>query len=89
MSWKNQLINVLSRLLHGEPPVIKAQVVTLAPNQLLKGRCALITGGTSGIGFAIARAFLDAGAIVVITGRSQQRIDSALLQLNAQGRAFG
>ena len=89
MSWKNHLIHVLSRLLHGEPPIIKAQIVTLAPNQLLKGRCALITGGTSGIGFAIARAFLDAGAIVVITGRSQHRIDGALLQLNAQGRAFG
>ena len=89
MSWKNQLIHVLSRILHGEPPVIKAQVVTLAPNHLLEGRCALITGGTSGIGLSIARAFLDAGAVVVITGRSQNRIDSALLQLNAQGRAYG
>lgn len=33
---------------------ITAKIVTLSPNDLLKGRNALITGGTSGIGYAIA-----------------------------------
>lgn len=37
------------------------------------GHVALITGGTSGIGLATARAFLAAGASVVICGRSQER----------------
>jgi len=32
------------------------------------GACVLVTGGTSGIGFAIARAFHDAGARVTVTG---------------------
>lgn len=89
MNWKNKLIHVFSRILHGEPPVVQAQIVTLAPNQLLEGRCALITGGTSGIGLAIAKAFLDAGAVVVITGRSQERINNACEQLNTPGRLFG
>lgn len=50
-----------------------ANVSVLAPNELLKGRRALITGGTSGIGFDIAKAFLQAGASVVITSRSEDR----------------
>lgn len=50
--------------------------------ELLKGRTALITGGTSGIGYAIADAFMRNGADVVITGRSQDRIDKACEALN-------
>lgn len=54
-------------------------------NALLKGRKALVTGGTGGIGFAIARAFLDAGASVVITGRDELRINKAVNELNGKG----
>ena len=56
--------------------VVNVKVVSMASNELLKGRCALITGGTSGIGFSIAEAFIKAGATVIITGRSQERIDT-------------
>lgn len=53
--------------------VTLANVSVLAPSELLKGRRALITGGTSGIGYAIARSFLQAGASVAITSRSEER----------------
>ncbi|MGE5594695.1 MAG: SDR family NAD(P)-dependent oxidoreductase, partial [Hyphomicrobiales bacterium] len=47
----------------------------------LEGRTALITGGSRGIGFAIARAFLDAGARVIITARGQEGLDTATSEL--------
>ena len=39
------------------------------------GRHVLITGGTSGIGLAIAHAYRDAGAIVSVTGRKARLAD--------------
>jgi gluconate 5-dehydrogenase len=48
---------------------------------ILQGKTAVITGGSRGIGLAIARALLDAGAKVMITGRSQDSIDTALAEL--------
>ena len=85
---KKKLENAVSFMLHGSPPKITANVVTLAPSQLLEGRCAIITGGTGGIGFNIAKAFLNAGASVIITGRSRERLDKACDSLGCNGRVF-
>lgn len=68
--------------------ITNVNVVSLHKNQLLQGRCALITGGTSGIGFSIAKSFINAGANVVITGRYKEKVDSALHKL-PEGRAIG
>lgn len=74
----------LSYILKGQPVVqINANIVTLSKNELLKGRTALITGGTSGIGKAIASAFLDAGANVVITSRTQEKADKVARELQS------
>lgn len=43
----------------------------------LSGRTAVVTGGTRGIGFALAQGYLAAGANVVITGRSEDRCRAA------------
>jgi len=42
----------------------------------------VITGSTRGIGYGLADAFLDAGCMVTISGRSQADVDSAIAQLN-------
>lgn len=53
---------------------------------LLENRTALITGGTSGIGFSIAKVFLLNGANVIITGRNQSKIDKAILELEKSNK---
>lgn len=60
--------------------------VTLNQCELLKGRAAFITGGTSGIGFHIAKAFLNAGASVVITSRNEENLKKACMDLDPSGQ---
>lgn len=49
----------------------------------MEGITALITGGGSGIGFATAKLFLEAGAKVMITGRTQSTLEEAAAELKA------
>ena len=91
MSLKQYLKRGIRFILQGVP-VIQASIVTIAPNDLLKSRVALITGGTSGIGFSIAQAFLNSGATVIITGRNDERIKEACIKLESdlyKGKILG
>ena len=47
-------------------------------SQKLSDKIALVTGGTSGIGLATAKRFVDEGAHVFITGRRQSELDKAV-----------
>jgi NAD(P)-dependent dehydrogenase (short-subunit alcohol dehydrogenase family) len=51
----------------------------------LRGRRALVTGSTAGIGFAIAEALAREGAAVIVNGRSQARVEEALGRLAGTG----
>lgn len=83
MELKQYIKRGLKFILHGVPErKVYAQVSYLAPNEMLKGRTALITGGTSGIGYEVAKAYINAGARVVITGRNDEKIKRACKAIN-------
>lgn len=50
---------------------------------MLEGKVAIVTGGTRGIGLAIVKSFLDAGAKVALFGSRQETVDKALEGLKA------
>jgi NAD(P)-dependent dehydrogenase (short-subunit alcohol dehydrogenase family) len=53
----------------------------------LEGKTAVITGGNSGIGLAIARRFAEEGAHVFITGRRQAQLDEAVASIGGRVEA--
>ncbi|ETN44279.1 uncharacterized protein HMPREF1541_10459 [Cyphellophora europaea CBS 101466] len=60
----------------------------------LQGQRVLVLGGTSGIGFCVAQGALEQGAVVIISGSKQDKIDSKMRELEAsypeaQGRILG
>lgn len=73
-----KIINCVLRRFQKQIPVY----IPLINGEYLCGRTALITGGTSGIGYAIAQAFLNCGANVVITGRNKAKIESTIQRLS-------
>lgn len=80
MGFVKRVIGFIRRHLR-RPVKILPVYVPVLKNDLLKGRRALITGGSSGIGLAMAKAFLDAGAEVIITGRRKEALDDAVKKL--------
>lgn len=55
---------------------------------MLKGKVAIVTGGTRGIGYAIVKKYLENGAKVVLWGSRKETVDKALASLKAENAAW-
>jgi NADP-dependent 3-hydroxy acid dehydrogenase YdfG len=55
----------------------------------IEGKAAVVSGGTTGIGFAIARLLVERGARVLVFGRDENDLQGALKELQQSGEAFG
>ena len=55
----------------------------------LGGKRVLISGGTTGIGLATARRFLEEGSRLVIAGLTRTEVDAAVTDLNGLGSVSG
>src|SRR5262249_59825289 len=53
----------------------------------LAGKTAVITGGTTGIGFETAKYYLQEGARVIITGQNEARLSEAAAKLGKEVKA--
>lgn len=63
--------------------IVQVNIAQIQYGGILKGKSVLITGGSSGIGLAIARKCLSEGALVLITGRNEDKLKKAELDLNS------
>ena len=63
--------------------VVLIQFDKVSPGKRFEGKCVLVTGGSSGIGFEIAREYLAEGAEVIITGRHESALKEAKEKLSS------
>lgn len=55
---------------------------------MLKGKVAIVTGGTRGIGYAVVKKFVENGAKVVLLGSRQETVDKALISLKEENASW-
>lgn len=84
------IIKNFVKLLKVSPQYIKyGGIKTICVSQINYGKLlssddvVLVTGGSNGIGFAIAKRFVEEGATVIITGRNQKKLDAAVKEISS------
>lgn len=80
MSLKKKIKKLMSLLLMPRG-VVNVQIAQISHGNILKGKKIVITGGGSGLGFAMAQKFVNEGATVLLVGRNEERLKSAIKKL--------
>lgn len=87
MGIKRYIKRGIQYILHGVPEYkTNVTIQTLQPSQMLDGRNIIITGGGRGIGFYIAKKSIEEGARVLITGRNEDTLKRAVMELGEKSR---
>lgn len=85
MGIKTYLKRGISYMLHGVRPIdVRADIHYLAPGKSLEGKRIIVTGGGRGLGFAMARKFVNEGAKVLIAGRNEEMLKKSASELGCE-----
>ncbi len=85
MAIKTYLYRLSQWLIKGIPVMrVPANIRPNDPNEQLKGKKILLTGGSRGIGYCMAQRFIKEGAEVLIVGRNEKTLKEAAEQLNCK-----
>ena len=85
MTVKNYIKRGLIYILRGIPQKnITASITYTNPSEQLKGKNIIVTGGGRGLGFSMAKKFVDEGANVLIAGRNEDTLKKSAEKLNCQ-----
>ena len=84
MSIKSRLKHLVSFLMHGDPNPVYANISYLSPNETLRGKKVVITGGGRGLGFSMAKKFVAEGAEVLIAGRNIKVLEESAKKLECK-----
>ena len=85
MSIKPFIARGIRYILRGVPnKTIQADIQVMNPNQLLKGKKIIVTGGSRGLGFAMAKKFQSEGAEVLITGRNEMQLKKSAEEIGCK-----
>lgn len=83
--FKSKIKRALNYILHGVPVYYtEAKITYTSPSQKLKGKKVIITGGGRGLGFAMAKKFVEEGAEVLISGRNEQTLEKSASTLHCK-----
>lgn len=86
-------MNKVKKIIKSVFMLLKAEKIVPMPTpvnttELLSGKVAFITGGSGGIGFAMAESFLKSGAKVIIAGTSEEKLQKCLEKLGGVRSIF-
>lgn len=88
MDFKKKIKHIVSFLLHGEHRPIYAKINYLEPNNRLKNSKIIVTGGSRGLGYSMAKKFTEEGAEVLITGRNEETLKKSAEQIHCKYLTF-
>lgn len=89
MGYKRVIRKVAKFILASQPDsFVNVNVSQIQNGNILLGKKIVITGGGSGLGFAMAEKFISEGAMVLITGRNKEKLASASKKLGESNCGF-
>lgn len=86
MGLVNYIVRFLRYMKNGPTEVknIKAEISYSLPNERLKGKKIIVTGGGRGLGFSMAKRFISEGAQVLISGRDETTLKNSAIELGCK-----